>query len=86
MKAVSDHDLLVRIDERQKNIMSKVILVCKSLNKKVDDDKDYREMARKVDSLWDSKNKMIGWMIGAGATGGTLVTLVKGLAEKVLAR
>ena len=89
-KMVSDHDLLTRIDERQAGILSKINNLCKSISavdeKKVDDDKDYQAMVSKVDSLWDIKNRMIGWMVGSGIAGGTTVTILKDLVEKVLAR
>ena len=85
-KKLTDHDLLIRIDERQANMSKKITDLCEKLDKKVDDDKEYREMVGKVDNLWDLKHKMIGLMIGSGITGGTLVTVVKGLVDGVLAR
>ena len=84
-KKVNDHDLLLRIDERQKNILGKVSSLCEQLDKKVDYDADYQEIVRKVENLWDSKNRMIGWMLGAGIAGGTVSTVLKSIVE-VLAK
>ena len=56
------------------------------MDEKVNDDIDYKEMVSKVNNLWDIKQRMIGWMIGAGVAGGTTVTLLKDIVEKVLAR
>ncbi|MBU1092533.1 hypothetical protein KJ836_02610 [Patescibacteria group bacterium] len=84
-KSLSDHDLLLRIDERQRNIKNQVNSVKNSLNcvvKTTDD--DYIEIRTKVDSMWDSKNKMIGWMLGAGIAGGGIATFMKTLTIEVL--
>ena len=87
MKIPSDHDLLTRIDERQQIIKSKVENIEKCIAKTVSiDDEEYKEMRAKVDSLWDSKNKMIGWMIGAGAAGGSIVTILRTIAIDVFAK
>ena len=83
---MKDRELLIRIDERQASMIKKLTSLCNKLSGKVDDDKNYQTMVKKVDNLWDSKNKMIGLMIGAGATGGTLVTVVKGMVDSVLAK
>ena len=80
------HELLIRIDERQEAMSKQLNTICGKVDKKVDDDKDYQEIVNKVNSLWDSKNKMIGWMVGAGATGGTIASIIKSLVSDVLAK
>lgn len=84
MKLPSDHDLLTRIDERQQVIKSKLEGVEKCVAKSVNiDDEEYKEMRVKVDSLWDSKNKLVGWMLGAGIAGGGISTLLNNLVKAV---
>jgi len=60
-----------------------------AINKKLDivvvNDDEYKELKSKVDSLWDSKNKVLGWLIGAGMAGGFTSTLLQGLVKTVLA-
>ena len=80
-KKLTDHDLLVRIDERQRGIAKKVSSLCGSLKKKVDNDEDYKEMEIKVNKLWDSKNQFIGWLIGSAGIGGVAGALANQLKE-----
>lgn len=83
----SDRELLIRIDERQQIIKAKVEGIEKCVARAVTIDNDeYKEMKARVDNLWDSKNKMIGWMIGAGAAGGSIVTILRTIATDVLAK
>lgn len=56
-----------------------------SLGCMVKNDDEYKELKNKVDSLWDSKNKLIGYMLGAGISGGLIGSLLKGIASGVLA-
>ncbi len=56
-----------------------------SLNCMVKNDNDYKEMKDKVDILWDIKNKLIGYMLGAGISGGIIGSLLKGIATDVIA-
>jgi len=83
---LTGHDLLIRIDERVKSMSLSMKSLCSQMDEKVNDDIDYKEMVSKVNNLWDIKQRMIGWMIGAGVAGGTTVTLLKDIVEKVLAR
>ena len=84
-KKLTDHDLLIRIDERQVTMNKKITGLCDSLHEKVDDDSDYRAMVGRVSNLWDSKNKFIGWMIGSAGIGGIAGALANQIKE-VLAR
>ena len=56
------------------------------LEHSVKDDDSYREIKRKVNFLWDERNKMVGWMIGAGATGGAIASVFKGVVTDIFAK
>jgi hypothetical protein len=81
----SDHDLIVRIDERQAGMATQLNTVIKKIDCMVPNDNEYQELKIKVDSLWDSKNKMIGWLIGAGIGGGGIGALLTNIATTVIA-
>jgi hypothetical protein len=85
MTKTTDHDLLVRIDERQYGMTTQINTIVKKIECMVPNDTEYQELKVKVESLWDSKNKMIGWMIGAGVAGGGISTVFSGLVKDVLA-
>lgn len=55
------------------------------LDCKVDNDKTYTEMVDKVDNLWDSKNKLLGYMLGAGVAGGGISVILSGAVKTVFA-
>jgi hypothetical protein len=42
-------------------------------------------MTDKVDNMWDSKNKMIGWMLGAGIAGGGIASFVSTAVKTIMA-
>ena len=54
-----------------------------SLNCMVKNDDDYKEMKDKVDTLWDDKNKLIGWLIGSGVIGGSVSVLAQNLVKVI---
>lgn len=56
-----------------------------SLNCMVKNDDDYKEMENKVDTLWDIKNKLIGYGLGIGIISGFTGSMLKGIASDVLA-
>ncbi|MDD5015883.1 MAG: hypothetical protein PHW73_12450 [Atribacterota bacterium] len=78
--------LLIRIDERVKKIMSEMREIKHCLESTVKNDEEYREIKTKVERLWDDRNRMIGWMLGAGLVGGTTGSIFKSLVETVLAK
>lgn len=65
---LSNKELLIRIDERQKVLRDDVKAIKEVLVSKVDIDDDYIELKHKVNVLWDRMN----WMIGYGAAGGAI--------------
>lgn len=84
MATETTNKLLIRIDERQ-HIMSDDIKIIKTkLDFKVDDNKDYCDMKDKVYKLWDDRNKMLGYMIGAGVAGGGISTFLAGAVKTIL--
>lgn len=84
-KPVTDRELLIRIDERQREMIKRLSEVCKVLDHKVDYDNDYKEMEEKVNKMWDKWNLAIGYMVGAGVVGGVASKLLSGLASTVMA-
>lgn len=55
------------------------------LNCTVKEDDDFKSMKAKVNTLWDERNKLIGWMLGAGIIGGTTGALAKQIVTSVFA-
>lgn len=82
---LSDHDLLLRIDERQYSMVTQLNTMNKKLECVVINDDDYKVLVGKVNSMWDSKNKLIGWMLGAGVAGGGISAMLNGIVKDVLA-
>ena len=66
-------------------IKDDVVEIKQTIKCMVPNDSDYKELKMKVDSLWDSKNKLVGWMLGAGIAGGGVATILKGLVTQVIA-
>ena len=59
--AITDRELLVRIDERQIAMSKAVEEVRQILSSKVDNDQDYRDLVKTVQDFRDWKNKAIGY-------------------------
>ena len=57
-----------------------------SLKTMVPNDDEFKQMKERVDKMWDNQNKMIGWMVGAGAAGGGVAVLIKSLVTQVIAK
>ena len=83
---MQDTKLLVRIDERVKKMTSDISGIKDCLDRTVENNDEYREMKGKVDRLWDDRNKLIGWMLGAGMVGGATGSIFKGLVGAILAK
>ena len=66
-------------------IKENVIDIKNKMECMVPNDSEYKELKLKVDSLWDSKNKLVGWMLGAGIAGGGVSALLSGVVKTVLA-
>lgn len=72
----TNKELLIRIDERQQNLCKEVAEIKKILSEKVDFDEEYKEMARRVNELWDWRNKVLGMATMAGAATSLVFNLV----------
>ena len=91
----SNNDLLIRIDERQQE-MSKDILTIKNkletvvtnekcIERQAGFSKDFSEMRNKTNTMWDERNKFLGYMIGAGMAGGGISSFLVGAVKAVMA-
>jgi len=52
----------------------------------VPNDSDYKELKMKVDSLWDDKNRLIGWLIGSGVIGGSVSVIAQSIVKTIQAK
>ncbi len=71
-----------KVDTIKENVME----IKKKMDCMVPNDSDYKELKMKVDSLWDSKNKLVGWMLGAGIAGGGVSAVLSGLIKVIQAK
>jgi hypothetical protein len=83
---MKDTKLLVRIDERQKKMAIDMVEIKKCLKSTVMDDEEFKQMKSRLDTLWDDRNKLIGWMIGTGVIGGAVGSALKQLGTAILAK
>lgn len=86
MKKLSDNELLVRIDERQIAIKLDISDIKKCLTDKVTNDDEYKEVCRWAEDWRDTKNKALGYLVGASVGGGVVANLISGIVKAVLAR
>jgi DNA-directed RNA polymerase sigma subunit (sigma70/sigma32) len=73
----TQRELLIRIDERQREIMKDLTEIKDSLNQKVTNDDDFKDIRKKVNLLWDWKNKVIGYAAVAGAVASLVFEIIK---------
>lgn len=64
-------------------IKENVVEIKNKLECMVPNDNEYKELKTKVDSLWDDKNKLIGWLIGSGVIGGSVSVLAQNLVKVI---
>ena len=83
--ADTNNKLLIRIDERQQIVLKDIKDIKYKLDCKVEDNPDYHDMKDKVYRMWDDRNKMIGYMIGAGIVGSGITSLLSGAVKTILA-
>lgn len=81
MEKLTNKELLIRIDERQRRMMQDVQELKENLLTKVTDDKEYQEMKRKVDLMWDNWNKLKGYLVAAALGGGIATTGIEYLLK-----
>lgn len=78
--------LLARIDERQKQMSDDIKEIKEASNSFVKNDDDFKDFKTKIKTLWDERNKLVGWMIGTGIVGGLTGSIVKNLVTTVFAK
>lgn len=80
-KSVTYRELIKEIRTLNDDLTKKLEHLENSLNAKVSI-KDFAEYRTKTDKLWDDRNKVIGYVIGGGITGGVVAQgLVKLVSE-----
>ena len=85
MSKETNETLLIRIDERQKEMSKKLDNISISLNSKVDCE-EFEQFKNKINTLWDERNKLIGLLLACGVVGGTTGALIKQLVTGVFAK
>lgn len=81
---LTNKDLLIRIDERQKYILKVISAFQVALSLKVDKD-DFDPYAKKIDKIWDERNRIIGYIVGGGLAGGAISQVLGSALKAVLA-
>lgn len=69
---LTQKELLIRIDERQKNILEEIKQIKNMQSRFVRDDDEYKLLVKRVSTLWDMRNKIVGYAAGAGGLGALL--------------
>jgi hypothetical protein len=71
-----DRELLIRIDERTNSFHQALARIEIALLNKVDNDQAYKDMRGQVGTMWDLKNKAIGYVAGWAAFISIAVTII----------
>jgi len=66
-------------------IKDDVVEIKQTIKCMVPNDSEYKELKSKVDSLWDDKNRLIGWLIGSGIIGGSVSVLAQSIVKTIQA-
>lgn len=78
--------LLIRIDERQKAMSDKIDVIDAKMKCFVMNDDEFKDLKGKMKTLWDERNKLIGWMMGAGVIGGSVSVIAQTLVKTIQAK
>jgi len=91
----TDNTLLIRIDERQKEMARDIANINKKLEGLVTEDKckerqnnfnkEFLDIRSKTSILWDDRNKVIGYVVGGGMVGGGISALLTGAVKTIMA-
>lgn len=73
----TQRELLIRIDERQKQMSEDIASLKACMERKVSVNGEYEIMKAKVEKLWDWKNKAMGYAAGAGAVASLVFEVIK---------
>ena len=71
------------IANKVETIKENVVEIKNKLECMVPNDNEYKDMKDKVDTLWDIKNKLIGWLIGSGVIGGSVSVLAQSIVKVI---
>ena len=69
LSAKTNKEILILLNSQLENLEKEVIRLCQTIEKKADV-KDTDSVSKKVDILWDWRNRVIGMSIGVGAIAG----------------
>lgn len=73
---LTQKELLIRIDERQKNILDEIRQIKDNQKDFVIDDEQHKDLIKKVNILWDMRNKIFGYSAAMGAIGALVFQLI----------
>ena len=76
METNTERELLIRIDERQKSMNESIIRIESNMSSKVDNNQDYKDMVLRVSTMWDLKNRTMGYASALSAVIAVAATLI----------
>ena len=81
LSAKTNKELLLLLNYRLKMVEEKLKDLCSSVNNKTNI-ADTKDLEERVDTLWDWRNKVIGFSIAAGAVSGTIGGVLANILTK----
>ena len=81
LSAKTNKELLLLLNYRLKMVEEKLKDLCSSVNNKTNI-ADTKDLEKRVDTLWDWRNKVIGFSIAAGAVSGTIGGVLANILTK----
>lgn len=74
---MTQRELIIRMDERLKQLQEDVGKLTMTLLSKVNDDQSYKDTVTKVNKMWDDRNKLVGYIAAASLGFSILVKLIE---------
>lgn len=81
---LTQRELLIRIDERQSTMRAEFAEFKLIMTAKVTNDIDYQDIVKKVNVMWDWRNRVIGMVIAWSAIAGTAAAFIFSLIKDFL--
>ena len=81
LEAKTNKELLLLLNYRLKMVEEKLKDLCSSVNNKTNI-ADTKDLEERVNTLWDWRNKVIGFSIAAGAVSGTIGGVLANILTK----
>ena len=81
LSAKTNKELLLLLNYRLKMVEEKLKDLCSSVNNKTNI-ADTKDLEERVNTLWDWRNKVIGFSIAAGAVSGTIGGVLANILTK----